>query len=521
MEKQIFYNGSILTMETPNPQESLVIENGRILFIGALSDARLLASGAEPRDLAGRTLMPAFLDAHGHFFAYANNYLQVSLAGAKNFAEIQTRIQHYIAENQIPPGAWVTAVGYDHNTLEERRHPDKQFLDSFFPEYSVVLQHQSGHMGVFNSQALARLDAETAGRDSNGYLEEDRYLSLVKRVPLPSPADLSGACAKAQASYAARGITTVQEGMLVPEMVPLYQLLLEKKALILDIVGYSDFQKREQILAAFPQHRRHYKNHFKLGGYKIFLDGSPQGRTAWMRTPYLPAAERHFGVSTMTDQAVESALLTAVEDDMQLLAHCNGDAACAQLLQAAQALRKKSMDPAPIRPVLIHGQLLAPDQIPAVWENHIIPSFFTAHIYHWGDIHIQNFGRRRAATISPAASALAAGLPFTMHQDSPVIQPDMLETIWCAVCRRTKAGVILGERERIPVYDALRAITINAAYQYFEEREKGSLQPGKSADLVILDQNPLALPPDSLRDIQVLETIKAGKTIYQKSLDKP
>ena len=155
------------------------------------------------------------------------------------------------------------------------------------------------------------------------------------------------------------------------------------------------------------------------------------------------------------------------------------------------------------------------DQLPLAKALGFTPSFFVAHVYHWGDIHLKNFGPDRASAISPAGTALALGLPFTFHQDAPVIPPDMLETVWCAVNRVTRSGAVLGPEQRIPVYEALRAVTANAAWQYFEENSKGTLAPGRRADLVILDQDPMTAPPERLREIQVLSTIKGGKTIYE------
>ena len=169
-----------------------------------------------------------------------------------------------------------------------------------------------------------------------------------------------------------------------------------------------------------------------------------------------------------------------------------------------------------IRPVMIHAQLLGPDQLPKVKALGMIPSFFIAHIFHWGDIHIRNFGLERASNISPAGSALRLGIPFTFHQDSPVIRPNMAETLWCAVCRHTRQGILLGADQRIPVESALAAVTANAAWQYGEEGEKGSNTPGKRADLVILRQNPLKLPPEELKDLTVMETIKDGQSIWRK-----
>ena len=168
-----------------------------------------------------------------------------------------------------------------------------------------------------------------------------------------------------------------------------------------------------------------------------------------------------------------------------------------------------------LRPVMIHAQLLDTDQMDETARLGVIPSFFIAHVYQWGDTHIKNFGLERASRISAAKAALDRGIPFTFHQDTPVLPPDMLGTVWCAVNRVTKGGVTLGAEQRIPAEAALRAVTVNAAHQYFEEARRGSLRPGKAADLVLLDADPLAVPHEKLRDIRVLETIKAGETVWR------
>ena len=164
---------------------------------------------------------------------------------------------------------------------------------------------------------------------------------------------------------------------------------------------------------------------------------------------------------------------------------------------------------------MIHAQLLGRDQLEQTKLLGVIPSFFTAHVLHWGETHVKNLGIDRAERISPAASALKRGIRFTMHQDTPVIEPDMLETIWCAANRITSSGRVLGEDERIPVMEAIRAVTVNAAYQYFEEDKKGSIEPGKDADFTLLDRDPLSVCPVNIRDIRVLGLIKRGDTVFE------
>ena len=297
--------------------------------------------------------------------------------------------------------------------------------------------------------------------------------------------------------------------------VPMYQALEAQGLLKLDVVAYPAVDALDAVCGAFPQAVRQYDGHIKIGGCKMFLDGSPQGRTAWMRTPYQDAEDGYCGYPTMTDEQVRAALRTAYEHNVQILAHCNGDAAAAQYLRETAALEQVHPDFAALRPVMIHAQLLDLDQMDAVKQTGMILSFFVAHVYRWGDVHIRNFGLERASRISAAKAALDRDIPFTFHQDTPVLPPDMLDTVCCAVTRMTRDGVLLGAEQRISVEDALRAVTSSAAYQYFEEAQKGTLKPGKAADLVLLDADPFVVPAEQLRRIRVLETIKSGETIYR------
>ena len=525
----LFENGTIRTLERNSPDaQALLVRNGRIAAVGgrtAVEDQ----TGIDVRrvDLAGRTLLPAFLDAHSHFTAVANQFLQVSLEGCTSWADMQDRIRDYIRRERIPAGQWVTAQGYDHNLLSERRHPDRLCLDAAAPDNPVVICHQSGHMGVFNTAALERLGVTgdtpcpaggvigQACGVPTGYMEENAFLEFQKRVPMMPLETFLGAYRKAQDLYASHGITTVQEGLLRRELVPLYQALLADGSLKLDVVAYGDEAGTAAARQAIPDSARRYQGHFKLGGYKMFLDGSPQGRTAWLRQPYQgEAAYRGYG--TLTDAQVLGMVRRAGTEGMQLLAHCNGDAACAQYLAALETAAGEGVDMAAMRPVMIHSQLLGRDQLPAVKRLGVIPSFFVAHVYHWGDIHWENLGPGRADRISPAGSAAELGIPFTFHTDAPVIPPDLLETVWCAANRVTRSGRLLGAEERVDARTALEAVTANAAFQYFEERDKGTLSPGKRADLVILDRDPLAVPPEELRVIRVLETWKDGAAIFRR-----
>ncbi|MEG2395836.1 MAG: amidohydrolase [Oscillospiraceae bacterium] len=524
--QKLYYNGFILTMQSEKLADAVLTDDGIIIGVGDYSSLQKQSNNAEKIDLLGKTMLPAFIDAHSHFSSYATSFLQVSLENCKSFAEISESIKKFVLDNNIPPHQWVVCRAYDHNSLLEKRHPDLALLDECCENNPLVIQHACGHIGVFNSMALKELHvtADTLspvggiiGCENGkltGYMEENAFFTYLKKVPMSDINTLMSAFQKAQNSYASHGIATIQEGMAVGQLIPLYNMLLSQDALKLDVVAYADLKDEDAIFSAFPKSVKKYDRHFKLGGYKIFLDGSPQGRTAWMKTPYI-GDEDYYGYGTMQDNQVVDAVLHAGKNNMQILAHCNGDAAAEQYINAIKTVSNK-VNIKDCRPVIIHAQLLSREQLSDVKSLGIIPSFFIAHIFHWGDVHIKNFGLERASKISLASSALKHNILFTFHQDTPVIEPNMLETIWCAVNRVTKGGIILGKDECISVYDALKSVTINAAYQYFEEDKKGSISPSKYADFVILSQNPLTVNPMELRNIEVLATIKNDEVLYQK-----
>lgn len=518
--KKIYFGGTILTMDGTGAT-ALVTDGGRIAAVGEEKTLRRQYSGAAEIYLEGKTLLPGFVDAHSHFTQVAMGLTQVSLEGAESEAEICLRIRDWCQAHPEKP--WIIARDYDHTRLSEGRHPTLAQLDAMTDGRPLSIAHQSGHMGLFNTAALAKLGVTphtptpAGGRIGvengclTGYLEENAFFVYQKKVPMPGPQELLSAYRQAQMLYASYGITTVQEGMLVKEMLHLFDLLLKSGLLKLDLVAYPDRAAFDEAWRKYPQ--RDYVHHFRLGGLKIFLDGSPQGRTAWLREPYEGSAnERGYG--TLPDEQVREAMETAACHQVQLLTHCNGDGAAAQFLACLAECEKRYPVLKELRPVMIHAQLLGLDQLETARALGAVASFFTAHTYYWGDVHLQNLGERRASHISPAASALRAGLPFTFHQDAPVIRPNMMETVWCAVNRRTRAGRALGVEERIPVYEALQAVTSRSAWQYGEESRKGTLTPGKQADLVILGENPLEADPESLRSIPVLATIKDGETVY-------
>lgn len=529
---ELYYNGTILTMNDSYPKaEAVLVEDGRIAKIGTVGEVFLYKKeDTVCIDLKGQTMLPGFIDSHSHFTGLANSLSQCDLSQTKDFADIIAKMKEFIDENQIPKGQWVVGTNYDHNFLSEKKHPDKNVLDEISAKHPIVIVHASSHMGVVNSMALQlqNITADSAdpaggryGRVGNttepdGYMEENAFVEFRNHMPMPSVEELLTLLKKAQGIYARYGITTVQEGMVTKPVFQILQYAAEQNLFYLDLVGYIDLENCEDLLLENETYVKNYRKHLKIGGYKVFLDGSPQGRTAWMKEPYENAEDGYCGYPIKKDEKLYDLISKALEHGQQLLAHCNGDAAAEQYVTQFEKVKEEHPEYDTHRPVMIHAQFVQPEQLERMKALGMMPSFFTAHTYYWGDIHIENFGMDRAKRISPANTALRLGIPFTFHQDSPVLMPDELDSIWCAVKRITKSGVELSKEERIGVYDALKAITIYAAYQYGEEKEKGTLEEGKSADFVLLDRNPLEIPVDEIKKIQVLETIKAGKVIFKR-----
>jgi predicted amidohydrolase YtcJ len=270
----------------------------------------------------------------------------------------------------------------------------------------------------------------------------------------------------------------------------------------------------QETMHRYPEYVEKYQNHVKIGGYKLVLDGSPQGRSAWMSKPYLGGDPYYCAYPWMSDEQVVSYIETALGENKQVLAHCNGDAASEQLVTSYAKAVENTGFKGDLRPVMIHCQTVRNDQLDRMAELKMLASIFVGHVWYWGDIHMINFGPERGNHISPAKDALDRGLHVNFHQDTPVTRPDMMHSVWCAVNRISRRGNVIGADQKIDVYDALRAITIEGAYEYFEEDSKGTIEAGKRADLVILDRSPLEVPAEELRDIKVLETIKDGTSVY-------
>jgi hypothetical protein len=351
--------------------------------------------------------------------------------------------------------------------------------------------------------------------------------------------------------YAKAGITTAQDCATGKGAVKLLKAMQSQGLLPIDVIVWpvylsADDEDIENIQADLKKRGR-----LRYGGIKLTVDGSIQGYTAYLSKPYyvqpgetkpicdkcytstaehifmsdeteastpdLPEnwEELHRGYANMKQEEIETWLKRCDEKNIQIQCHTNGDGATDMLIEAVKKVRGNNYRP-DLRTTIIHAQTMRKDQLDVAAEHGLTPSFFPIHVFFWGDRHRDKFlGPDRAAQISPSRSALDRGIKITLHHDAPIAGIEMLTVAWTAVNRVTSGGKDLGPDEKITPFEALRAITADAAWQIFDEERKGTLEAGKLADLVILSDDPLAIEPMKIRDIKVMETIKEGVSVFK------
>ncbi|NAR51239.1 amidohydrolase [Acinetobacter haemolyticus] len=545
--EKLFYGGPILTMEgmTPEYVEALLVKDGKIVYAGPKKQAEsLIEARAQYIDLKNRTLLPSFIDAHSHVNMVGFHQMVANLYPAPDgqVSDIDSLVQVLTQWKKQNPkvietmGGWILGNGYDDAQLSEQRHPTATDLDRVSKDQPVMVLHQSGHLASVNHKALAlsKIDQNTTNpaggvirREANsnvpnGVLEESALFTAIGSIFKDVPAEVMFEIArKGLDAYVKNGFTTVQEGRADQGTTEMWQALAKQNQLPIDVVSYPDITTSQDYMLKQGSSLK-YHQHFRIGGVKISLDGSPQGKTAWLTQAYVIPPEgkdqNYKGYPAIKDdQQVNQYINLAFEQGWQVLAHANGDAAIDQFIGAVKDATAKQ-GKADRRSVLIHSQTIRDDQLDQLKALDIIPSFFSLHTYYWGDWHRQQtLGETRAAHISPTATALKKNLIFTEHHDAPVVPPHSMMMIDATVNRLTRTNYVLGKNERVSPYFALKSITDWAAYQYFEEQSKGTLTKGKLADLVILEHNPLTVPNRNIKDIQILATYKEGQLIYTNS----
>ncbi|MCX7301367.1 MAG: amidohydrolase [Rhodobacterales bacterium] len=539
----IYVGGTIITISDSMPKaEAVAVKDGLILAVGTRAEIEGTYKGdiTTVIDLGGKTLLPSFIDPHSHYINallvanQVNVYAPPSGTG-QDVDSIVASIKAFAEAKSIPKGELIIAYGYDDSVMPDGRLLNRDDLDAAFPDNPVRVDHVSMHGTVLNSLAMQKYgySADTVTppggvivrkegtNEPYGLIMETAFLPVAAVSEPMTPEQEIAASKAGQMLYAAAGITTAHEGATHLGPLQTMKRVSDAGANIIDIVAFPFITDLDPILAEIPvEYWGTYRNRLKVGGVKITIDGSPQGRTAYFTTPYLrggPAGEANWlGELTFPQDMVNDMVKRVYDMGVPLDLHANGDAAIdafftAHEFAAADDLTKDR------GVTMVHAQFTRKDQIPKYVEYRIRPSYYTLHTYYFAETHIANRGLEQASYISPMRDSIDAGLHPTNHTDFVVAPLDQMFVLWSAVNRISRAGAEIGPDQRVTPLEGLKAMTIWAAEQYGEQETKGSLEPGKLADMVILDGNPLTVDPLAIKDINVLETIKEGQTIYLRA----
>ena len=532
----IITGGPILTMEGDQPTivEAVVVDDGRIAYVGTKAEAmKRQGAGTVLKDLGGNTLMPGFVDGHAHVQQFGAQAIGANLLAppdgtVNTIDDVIERLKAFGASPDVALTGWIYGTGYDDSLLG--RHPTREDLDKVSTTVPVMAVHISGHFAAVNSAALAMIgyDANTPnpeggvirreadGRTPNGVLEELAAMPVMMKFLMPkSQAGLDEVLKRGLELAKSYGYTTANEGRMFGSSSNILADAASRGLVDIDVTGWMDYTGRSALDAGYSTE---YRNHYRLGGLKITLDGSPQGRTAWRTVPYLipPDGQKpgYKGYPAIPDtKQVEAYLDEAYTKGWPVKVHANGDAAIDQLFEALRpVVAKHGVKPGQV--ILIHGQFIRPDQVQELPKLGIFPSMFPMHTFYWGDWYMQIVGPEQANQISPMRSILNTGLHATSHTDAPVALPNLMQVAWATVNRTSRSGAVIGADERVSPYEAMQMITIWGAEQFGEQASKGSIAVGKRADLVVLSDNPVTMDPTKINEVVVLETIKDGKSVW-------
>ncbi|MGH3359087.1 MAG: amidohydrolase [Nocardioidaceae bacterium] len=539
----VLYNGLVHTMdELGRSHRAIAVRDGRVVATG--SDREMVGLSGERtafEDLGGQAAVPGFIETHNHPTFFGMTLSAPVDAGCPpndTIADIVDRVRE--ATKAFPPGSWIRGYRYDDTQLTDDRHPTRDDLDAASPDHPVCLMHISGHFCSLNSAGLRAVGIDDGTPDPDGgvivrdergtptgVLAETAAFAAYAAMPSDSALDLVSALERAGDAYLEAGVTTVHDlgvGLMAgaDELVA-YRLALQGDRFRTRVQGFlvpdllpgladGDPAPLEQGIAGLGDDR------FRVAGAKLWADGSIQGLTGCVSEGYACAPDQHGMLIYQPDELTRRvAALHAA--GLQVAVHGNGDAAIETILDAYRTLGDDD-SLRTRRHRIEHCQMVGDRQLERMSASGLLASFFIKHVYYWGDRHRSRFlGERRAARLNPLRSALRHGIRFGLHSDTPVVSVPPLDGIRCAVRRRTRDGDVLGPDERIGAVEAVRAYTSEAAHLAFEESRKGTLEPGKLADVAVLSADPLATDADdgdSLDEVHVTMTVIGGDIVWRR-----
>ena len=529
----VLLNGKIWTVSDAQPRaEAVACLGSRIVAVGSNDEIRKwIAAGTEVIDLGGKLVLPGFNDAHVHFFDGGENLAGVQLRTTRSEAEFRARMADFAAKQ--PAGRWVTGGNWDHENWTPARLPTRQLIDSVTAGHPVFVNRLDGHMALANSQALklAGITRDTpdppggtivrdAAGEPTGVLKDGAMERVYRIIPPASPDQIADAVRAAMRYAAENGVTSVQDMSAAPEILRVYQTLLARGELTVRISGHQPLATWARLAAVglradFGGEKLH------IGGLKGFADGSLGSTTALFFEPYLDAPNTTgLANSEMIPVSkMQGHILDADRAGLQVAIHAIGDKANHTVLDMYEEAEQRN-GPRDRRFRIEHAQHLLRDDIPRFGKLHVIASMQPYHCIDDGRWAEKRIGPLRAKTTYAFRSLLDTGAVLAFGSDWPVAPMVPLMGIYAAATRRTLDGKHPDgwvPEQKISVAEAIRAYTTGSAYASFDDKIKGSIQPGQLADMVVVSDDILSIPAAGIEKTRVETTVFDGKVIYRRS----
>jgi len=528
----VLLNGRIWTVNAAKPEaEAVACVGSRIVAVGPSDEVRRWA-GPQTKiiDLQSRLVLPGFNDSHVHFLEGGEQLAGVQLRDAGSVEEFRDRIARFAAK--LPPGAWVLNGEWDHERWTPAKLPTRQIIDPVTQSHPVWVSRLDGHMGLANTEALklagvTRQTPDPPGgaivRDADGEptgILKDAAQALVERViPDPTPDQMADSVRAAMRYSAENGVTSVQDMSAAPEVLTVYERLLKSGELSLRISGHQPISTWENlarvgIAAAFGSERLH------IGALKGFADGSLGSTTALFFHPYLDAPNTSglAAADMIPESKMRERIIAADKAGLQVAVHAIGDKANKLILDMYEEAERIN-GPRDRRFRIEHAQHLRQEDIPRFAKLHVIASMQPYHCIDDGRWAEKRVGPEVIRGTYAFRSLLDSGATLAFGSDWPVAPAVPLMGIYAAVTRRTLDGKHLGgwvPEQKITVAEAIRAYTMGSAYASFDDSIKGSIEPGKLADLVVLSDDILRIDPVKIADARVDLTIFDGRVVYDR-----
>jgi hypothetical protein len=529
----IFINGSIITIdEDDRICDAVAVAGNKIVFVGSSSEAlKHRSAHTDVIDLKGRTLIPGFIDAHCHAATYgvAQLHLPCSPRDVSSIDDLLKSISR--RASTTPPGEWILGRGYNHLSMREKRHPTRWELDSAAPNHKVFLVRTCGHLAVANSRVLdefnigpatpdpegGKIDKDSQGRPT-GLLYEQAAMRIRMQTQ-PSSAELETALKKMNEEFLRLGITSLHDASGVnPEEIRVFQkggsegwikvrlYLMVRSAGSVCQLGDSFLQTG--LVTGFGNER------IRLGPYKIMIDGAGSSGSAAMKNPY-PGDSENYGILNISEQELNERIENAHRCGYQIALHAIGDKAIEMALDGyARALTRYPRSNHRHR--IEHCGFLSDALIQKLIDLEVIPALGLPFLYELGENYLEIYEQNDLQRAYPLGSLLKSGVKAALSSDAPVIHPNPMHGLYFALAHKTKSGRSIAPGQKVGMLQALRAYTIHGAYASFEEEIKGSIEPGKLADLVVLSRNILSAPTEELLDVSVDLTMVDGEILFRQ-----